>query len=86
MSRRVIATFDITIYNPSSHDEAEALDMQKLWYDLREEIEGFDFSASREQGHSYASIHHLVSGYDMGFYSYPRYVSRSRLQFSNTAN
>ncbi|EGX89137.1 metallopeptidase MepB [Cordyceps militaris CM01] len=66
----VIAMFDVTIHNPSSREEAEALNMQKLWYDLREELEGIEFSSSRTQGHGYTSFDHLVSGYDMGFYSY----------------
>ncbi|KAK3181178.1 Thimet oligopeptidase [Lecanicillium sp. MT-2017a] len=66
----VIATLDVTVYNPSSHEEAEALDIQKIWYGLREELEGLDFSSSRAQGHGYTSFSHIVSGYDMGFYSY----------------
>lgn len=68
----MIAIFDATIYNPRSREEAEALDIQKIWYDLREEIEGLDFSSSRAEGHSYTSFGHLVSGYDMGYYSFLR--------------
>jgi metallopeptidase MepB len=68
----VIATFDVKIYNPSSHEAAEALNIQKLWYDLREDLEGLDFTSSRAQGHGYTSSDHLVSGYDMGLYSYLR--------------
>ena len=47
--------------------------MQKLWYDLREEIESMDFSDCRD-GYAFGTFSHLTAGYDVCYYAYLWYV------------
>lgn len=62
--------FDLRIHSPNSHEELEALDITKLWHDLREELEHEDMSQYRETCHAYALFGHLINGYDVGYYGY----------------
>ncbi|KAN0089490.1 zincin [Hyaloscypha variabilis] len=66
----VVSIFDLKIHSPSSHEEIADLDFAKLWYDLRAEVEGIDFSRLRNEGHEHVTFGHLLSGYDMGYYGY----------------
>ena len=65
------------IHNLSSQAEIAGLDIRKLWYDIREETEGMDFSLCRQDGSDFATFHHFVAGYDVAYYSYLWYVYRS---------
>lgn len=67
---RVVSIFDMAVHSPKTHEEIENLDAQKLWYDLREQIEGLDMSEARLGGHDYVTFSHLLAGYDAGYYSY----------------
>ncbi|KAL7920474.1 hypothetical protein ACQKWADRAFT_298655 [Trichoderma austrokoningii] len=66
----VVSIFDLKIHTPQTHEEIEQIDLSRLWYDLREEIEGLDMTRSRAAGHEQATFGHLLSGYDMGYYGY----------------
>lgn len=65
-----MSEFDVKIHKAASHGELKQLDMQKLWYDLREKYESMDFSKARLTGHEHVSFGHLLNGYDMGYYGY----------------
>lgn len=67
---RSISLFDLAIHTPTSAQEAEALDVRKLWYDIRSRIEGFDFTEVRDVGSELVAFTHLLGGYDMAYYSY----------------
>lgn len=43
---RSISRFDIQIHSLGTEKELANLDIQKLWYDLHEEIEGMDFRSA----------------------------------------
>ncbi len=60
----------MTVHCPDSHEDIENLDIQKLWYDLREEIKGLDMRELRLEGHDHVTSGHLVAGYDAGYYGY----------------
>lgn len=57
--------------------DAEILDLnvQKLWYDLRQEVESMDFSECRD-GYAFGTFSHLTAGYDVCYYAYLMYVLR----------
>jgi metallopeptidase MepB len=67
---RAVSIFDITVHSPKVHEEIQGLDPQKLWYDLREQIEGLDMSEARLEGHDHVTFGHLLAGYDAGYYGY----------------
>lgn len=69
-SHRTVSLFDMKVHGPKSHAEIETLNIQKVWYDIREEVEGLDMSEARLQGHHYALVSHLLHGYDAGYYGY----------------
>ena len=71
-----MSTFDLKIHTPKTQEDLVKLDFQKLWYDLREGIEGMDFSSSREKGLEHVTFGHLLAGYDMAYYAYLRYVAQ----------
>ncbi|KAF4231723.1 hypothetical protein CNMCM6805_010312 [Aspergillus fumigatiaffinis] len=61
--------FDLQIHSLSTEEEIEDLDLHKLWYDLREEIEGMDFSECKN-GFAFGTFAHLTAGYDVCYYAY----------------
>ncbi|KAM3497327.1 hypothetical protein MY10362_009319 [Beauveria mimosiformis] len=65
-----ISLFDHAIHSPRSAEEAENMNVQKLWYDIRERIEGIDFTEVRDIGSELVAFNHLLGGYDMAYYSY----------------
>ncbi|KAJ5636993.1 peptidase family M3 [Penicillium lividum] len=64
-----VSLFDLQIHSVKTDEDIANLDIQTLWYDLREEIEGMDFSDCRD-GFEFASFSHLTAGYDVCYYSY----------------
>ncbi|KAI3027134.1 ATP11 family protein [Aspergillus niger] len=64
-----ISIFDFQIHSLQKDAEIESLDLQKLWYDLREEIESMDFSECRD-GYAFGTFSHLTAGYDVCYYAY----------------
>lgn len=70
---RSTSIFDLQIHSLSTDKEIADLDLQKLWYDLREEIEGMDFSECRN-GFAFGTFAHLTAGYDVCYYAYLWYV------------
>ncbi|EJP61656.1 peptidase family M3 [Beauveria bassiana ARSEF 2860] len=65
-----ISLFDLAIHSAGSAEEAESMNVQKVWYDIRERTEGFDFAEVRETGSDLVAFAHLLGGYDMAYYSY----------------
>jgi len=66
----------MTIHNVRTEQELAALDIQKLWYDLHEELMGLDYSECKD-GFDYVSFTHLIAGQDAGYYSYLVYAHNS---------
>ncbi|KAB8232001.1 M3 family metallopeptidase [Aspergillus alliaceus] len=64
-----ISIFDLQIHSLKAQTEIAELNVQKLWYDLREEIEGMDFSECRD-GFAFGTFTHLTAGYDVCYYAY----------------
>ncbi|KAJ5708877.1 peptidase family M3 [Penicillium malachiteum] len=64
-----IATFDLQIHSLRTDEDIANLDVQKTWYDLRETIEGMDFSECRD-GYNFGTFTHLTAGYDVCYYVY----------------
>ncbi|PYI05624.1 zincin [Aspergillus sclerotiicarbonarius CBS 121057] len=61
--------FDLQIHSQQTPQDLASLNIQKLWYDLRQQLEGMDFSECRD-GFDYCSFTHLCAAYDAGYYSY----------------
>ncbi|KAK5995769.1 Saccharolysin [Cladobotryum mycophilum] len=70
LNQLAVSMFDLKIHNFSSDEEIANLNTKKLWYDLHEQLRGIDFSVCKESGADLVSFHHLVAGYDVGYYSY----------------
>lgn len=63
--------FDMTIHEPSSHAEAEKLEISPLYNKLREEITHLQGPTGNQSwGHGEATFGHLIGGYDAGYYGY----------------
>lgn len=73
MKSRSVSIFDLKVHGLNPQQEIADLDIQKLWYDTREEIEGMDFSECRD-GFEFATYPHLIEGMDAGYYAYLWYV------------
>ncbi|PWY78784.1 peptidase family M3 [Aspergillus eucalypticola CBS 122712] len=64
-----ISIFDLQIHSLKTDADISDLDVQKLWYDLREEVESMDFSECRD-GYAFGTFSHLTAGYDVCYYAY----------------
>ncbi|KAL9637360.1 MAG: hypothetical protein Q9164_002243 [Protoblastenia rupestris] len=66
--------FDMTIYQPKNHQEAESWKFAELYNKLGWEIQHIDSPAQLGQGydwgHGHTTFAHVISGYDAGYYGY----------------
>lgn len=62
------AMFDMTIHAAKSVQEAEKMDLSKIYQLVRKEVTGLD--GGEATGAEYARIEHYFQGYDAGLYSY----------------
>jgi metallopeptidase MepB len=67
---RSMSLFDFKIHNLSGDQALADLDMRRVWYDTREELESMDFSLCRQEGADLVSFNHLTAGMDSGYYAY----------------
>lgn len=71
-----LGIFDMTVHQPESHEEIEDLNITAKYNSLRREIwliEGPEaLGHGNEWGHGQANFGHLMSSYDVGYYSYLR--------------
>ena len=68
------ATFDLSLYTPSSHQEATELDTTTLWNSTRREILPYSFD-EEDPGHGQAGFTMAFRTMDAAFFSYLLYVS-----------
>lgn len=62
------ALFDMTLHTKTEEKDIEALDLFKLWNELRFELVGLDDDNNPTPG--YASFGHIAGGYESGYYGY----------------
>jgi metallopeptidase MepB len=74
---RTVSIFDLVIHTAQTPQDLAALNIQRLWYDLREELEGLYFGEAKQSGFDHVHFAHLTAGYDTGYYSYLAYASLS---------
>ena len=68
-----MSAFDLHIHSLRTAQDLADLDIRGLWYNLRKELEGMDFSEYRS-GFEFVTFSHLTSGYDICYYAYLWYV------------
>ena len=62
-----LALFDLAIHTPATHEEAQAMNLTKLWNETKRDIVGLP-------GHSgigQAGFPHIFRNYDAGYFAYP---------------
>lgn len=64
------AIFDMRIHNPPSHQDLLELDIAACHNDLDEELTCIRNPWVGRRGHHHVHFGHLLSGYDVGYYSY----------------
>ena len=74
VSSRSVSLFDRKVYSSSTKEEIEDLSIQSLWYDIREEVDGLDFSQCRD-GFEFATYPHITIGIDASYYAHLWYVN-----------
>ncbi|KAJ5137101.1 hypothetical protein N7448_005655 [Penicillium atrosanguineum] len=66
--------FDMTVHEPASHADIQALPISGTYNSFRQEITQMDgleaLGAGNEWGHGEATFGHLIGGYDAGYYGY----------------
>ncbi|KAL1857645.1 hypothetical protein VTK73DRAFT_7985 [Phialemonium thermophilum] len=66
--------FDMTVHTPKTHEEIEAMDVSKVYNELRVQIAGIKGPEAQGEpstwGHGEATFGHLIGGYDAGYYGY----------------
>lgn len=66
--------FDMTVHTPKTHADLEAMDVSKVYNELRVEIAGIKGPEARGKpstwGNGQATFGHLIGGYDAGYYGY----------------
>ncbi|KAM3434258.1 hypothetical protein NHJ13734_006101 [Beauveria thailandica] len=61
------ASFDMTVHNPTTHQDVEALDETKLFQHLKAQPK---FTPAEQSWYPQTSFSHLVSGYNSDYYAY----------------
>lgn len=64
----IMAIFDMTVHNPSSHKELEEMDITQLHNHLRSEIRGW--TDPGHESYPYPNYHLIVKGCPASTYSY----------------
>lgn len=62
----------MALHHLTSHEEALALDPAEIYHNLVKRLSLLETPDTQDCGYPFASIGHLMAGYDAGYYSYIR--------------